>query len=147
MSLTDNPLENNVHSRKKIVLISLSILLIVLVILALVKFVFPGNKPTEKGEDKFPAIKVQILNGCGFEGLAGEYQEYIKDENISVDATGDTAKPIYDKSVIVVRKGDMEDLERLQKMTGIKRYTIARTDDSVVDFDIIIGRDFDEYMK
>lgn len=147
MSLTASSPQNNVSRWKYLKLGIIAILLIVIVILVIIKFVFPHDKATGEADDRFPAIKVQILNGCGFEGLASDYQEYLKDKNISVDATGDTEKPIYDKSLIVVRKGDMEDLERLMKMTGIKRYTIARTEYSIVDFDIIIGRDFNEYMK
>ncbi len=147
MSLTVSEPPVNVSPKRTVWYVIIAVLLLAIALVVLWKFVL--NKPLDEvlTEDKLPAIKVQILNGCGFEGLAGEYQDFIKDKNISVESTGDTAKPIYDKSLIVVRKGDLEDLSRLQKMTGIKLYTLARTEYSNVDFDIVLGRDYDQYMN
>lgn len=147
MSLTDSDTPANVTPKRTIWYVIIAILLIAIALVVIWKYVLRKPLDPIQNEDKLPAIKVQILNGCGFEGLAGEYQEYIKDKNISVDSTGDTTKPIYDKSLIVVRKGDLEDLSRLQKMTGIKLYTLARTEYSNVDFDIVLGRDYDQFMK
>ncbi|MDD2424076.1 MAG: LytR C-terminal domain-containing protein, partial [Candidatus Cloacimonetes bacterium] len=67
------------------------------------------------GEDQLPAIKVVILNGCGYDQLATDFAAALKDKNIDVISMGNTPKPIYDKSIIVIRKGDKHDLERLQK--------------------------------
>ncbi len=103
--------------------------------------------PFAYGEDQLPAIKVVVLNGCGYEQLAREYANSISELNIDVVSLGDTPKPIYDKSIIVVRKGDDHDLSRLMKMTGIKRWTSALNEYHSADFEIIIGRDFDEFMK
>lgn len=147
MSLTVSDPPENVSRKRTVWYVIIALLLVAIAIVVLLKYVIAKPLDQVLSEDKLPAIKVQILNGCGFEGLAGEYQDYIKDKNISVDSTGDTAKPIYDKSLIVVRKGDLEDLARLQKMTGIKLYTLARTEYSNVDFDIVLGRDYDQYMR
>ena len=147
MSLTANDPPTNVSPKRTIWYVIIAILLIAIAFVAIQKYVLQKPVDTVLPEDKLPAVKVQILNGCGFEGLASEYQDFIKDKNISVDSTGDTTKPIYDKSLIVVRKGDLEDLERLRKMTGIKLYTLARTEYSNVDFDIVLGRDYDQFMK
>lgn len=103
--------------------------------------------PGEYLEDQLPAIKVVVLNGCGFEQLASEYAAAIAHKNIEVVSLGDTPRPIYDKSIIVIRKGDMQDLKRLQKMTGITRWTSAMNEYHNADFDIIVGRDYEEYIK
>lgn len=102
---------------------------------------------SEYGEDKLPAIKVTISNGCGYEQLASEYAASLADKNIEVMSLGDTPKPIYDKSIIVIRKGDMQDLKRLQKMTGIMRWTSATSEYYNADFEIIVGSDYEEYMS
>ncbi len=99
------------------------------------------------GEDKLPAIKVVISNGCGYEQLASEFAESLKDENIEVVSLSDTPKPIYDKSIIVMRKGDQEDLKRLMKMTGIQRWTSAENEYYSAEFEIIVGRDYEQYIK
>jgi hypothetical protein len=98
-------------------------------------------------EDQLPAIKVAVLNGCGYEQLASEYSAYLADKNVDVVSVGDTPRPIYDKSIIVMRKGDEQDLARLQRMTGIQRWTSAMNEYHNAEFDIIIGRDYEEFMK
>ncbi|MDD4035004.1 MAG: LytR C-terminal domain-containing protein [Candidatus Cloacimonetes bacterium] len=94
-----------------------------------------------------PAIKVVILNGCGYEQLASEFAAAMSHKNIEVVSLGDTPRPIYDKSIIVMRKGDKQDLERLQKMTGIQRWTSAMNEFHSAEFDIIVGRDYETYIK
>jgi len=98
-------------------------------------------------EAGLPAIKVVVTNGCGIDRLATDYAQSINNLNIEVVALNDTRRPIYDKSVIVVRNGDMQDLKRLQEMTGIERYTIAMVENYHAEFEIIIGRDFDAFLK
>lgn len=105
------------------------------------------KKAPEYTEDQLPSIKVIVLNGCGYEQLASEFAAALAHKNIEVVSMGDTPKPIYDKSVIVMRKGDMQDLERLKKMTGIQRWTSALNEFHSADFDIIVGRDYEEFIK
>jgi len=90
---------------------------------------------------------VVVSNGCGYEQLASEFAGALKEKNIEGISLADTPKPIYDKSVIVMRKGDMEDLKRLQKMTGIERWTSAYNEYYNADFEIIVGRDYEQYIK
>jgi hypothetical protein len=129
----------------------LPIALFVIAVAAAVVFFYlkqPGSEgPLAYGEDKLPAVKVVVTNGCGYEQLASEFAETLKNKNIEVVSLGDTPKPIYDKSVIVVRKGDMQDLKRLQKMTGIQRWTSAINEYYNADFEIIVGRDYEQYTN
>ena len=94
-----------------------------------------------------PAIKVIVSNGCGYESLATDYANYISKLNVEVVKLTDTPKPIYDKSLIVVRKQDEQDLKRLQVMTGIQRFTLAVNEASEAPFIIILGRDYQQFMK
>jgi len=108
------------------------------------------NRKSEKekaAENQLPAVKIVLKNGCGIEGLATEFSAFLADKNIDIIATGNTIHPIYDKTIIVVRKDDMQDLKRLQRMTGITKYTVALSDDALAGFDIIIGKDFEQYTK
>ncbi len=147
MGLTNNLPPENVASKKW-----KWILLLVVGVIGVLAVVFYFSKskdlvPGEYGEDKLPAIKVVVTNGCGYEQLASEYAEAISGKNIEVISLGDTPKPIYDKSIIVVRKGDMQDLKRLQKMTGIQRWTSAINEYYNADFEIIVGSDYEEYIS
>jgi len=101
----------------------------------------------QDNEENLPAIRVEVSNGCGIEKLAADYSVYIKDKNIDVLRVSSTPYPIYNKSVLVLNNGDEQDLRRLQRMTGIQRYTLARNPESDVQFTIILGEDFKDYMK
>ena len=94
-----------------------------------------------------PAIKITLTNGCGYEGLAKEFSKFLEDKNVDIVTTGNSLRPIYDKTIIVVRKGDNEDLKRLQQITGISRYTMALSESAPADFEIIIGKDYEAYTK
>jgi hypothetical protein len=147
MSLTEKQPSEKMSRRSYLWWILILIVVIGAGALVYFKGWYPNGEDQIWTEDKLPAVKVVILNGCGFIGLASEYADFIKDKNIDVVSLGDTPKPIYNKSLIVVRTGDMQDLKRLQKMTGIERYTMALTKFHTAEFDIIIGQDYELYMK
>jgi len=132
------------------VYVSTAVILILLLSLAGILWYKYGSKADNGADDaehKLPAIKVIIINGCGFEGLAKEFADFLEDKNVDIVAMSNTIAPAYDKTVIVIRKGDMADLQRLQRMTGIERYTEARTESALADFEIIIGKDYETYTK
>lgn len=127
-------------------------IVLALVVLGLAAVIIYRSHSSQTGsqaytEDQLPAIKVVILNGCGYEQLASEFAAALSHQNIEVVSLGDTPRPIYDKSIIVVRKGDKQDLHRLQKMTGIERWTSALNEYHSADFDIIVGRDYESFIK
>lgn len=126
-----------------LVLIALICVLLVLLYLR----VAPNLRQSGFEERDLPAIKVVVRNGCGIQELAADYTRYIRDKNIDVLYVGDTPHPIYNKSLIVARTGDRQDLERLQRMTGIQRHTLAIDPGYEAGFEIILGRDFEEFMK
>lgn len=126
--------------------------LFVLIILGVLgyRFILPllqdkGGLPAE--EANMPAIKVIVSNGCGYEQLASLYAEYIGQMNVDVVKLSDTRRPIYDTSIIVMHHDDEEDLRRLQAMTGITLYTKAIREAPEAPFTIILGRDYQKYMK
>lgn len=131
-----------------------SLLWSVIVILSLVlawlvyfRVIIPGRDAASLNEENLPALKVVVKNGCGVENLAADYAAHIKGRNIDVIGMEDTPLPIYNKSIIEVKMDDRQDLERLQKMTGIGRFTLAVDPQAPAPFVIILGEDFEEYMK
>ncbi|HNV93295.1 MAG TPA: LytR C-terminal domain-containing protein [Candidatus Cloacimonas sp.] len=147
MNLTNNPPENNLPPRRKI---WFPIILILVATAAVVLFFGLRNKAIEPKtgyeEDQLPSIKIVVTNGCGYEHLAADFASALKDKNIEVVSLSQTPKPIYDKTIIVIRKGDMQDLERLKKMTGIQRWTSAYNEYYSADFEIIVGRDYEQFI-
>ncbi|HCX59828.1 MAG: LytR C-terminal domain-containing protein [Candidatus Cloacimonetes bacterium] len=145
--LTNRPPEKKWYTKAGIVYPVIVLVLALLVYLIFSRGGGDSNLPKAYEEDQLPAIKVQVLNGCGYEQLASEFAASLANRNIDVVSVGDTPKPIYDKSIIVIRKGDKQDLARLQRMTGIQRWTSALNEYHNAEFDIIVGRDYEEYMK
>lgn len=135
-------------SRSYKILMWVVIALVVLSIAGIVSYqIRQRNKNVENDpERKLPAIKIILTNGCGFEGVAGEFSDFLSEKNVDIVATGNTRKPIYDKTIIVVRKGDEQDLNRLIRMTGITRNTTATSEYAVAEFEIIIGKDYEQYL-
>ncbi len=135
------------RSSKLILIIVIVILFISAVGILLYKYKVLDKNGISDGEQKLPAVKIILTNGCGFEGLAKEFSEFLSEKNIDIIAIGNTRKPVYDKTIIVIRKGDNEDLRRLQRMTGISRFTMAKNETALADFEIIIGKDYEQYTK
>jgi hypothetical protein len=118
-----------------------------LVVLVYIQFLDPRMGKTGYDEHNLPAIKVVVRNGCGIESLASDYANFIRDKNIDVLYVGDMPHPIYNKSLIEAKVDDRQDLQRLQNMTGITRYTLAVDPSFEAGFIIILGRDYEEFMR
>jgi len=135
------------RSNKFVLYVFAGLLAIGIVGILLYKGKIFNEKHDIEAEHKLPAIKIVLINGCGFEGLAKEFGDFLAEKNVDIVSMSNTRKPTFDKTIIVVRKGDDEDLKRLQRMTGIQRYTEARNETALADFDIIVGKDYLLYTK
>lgn len=118
-------------------------------------FMFFNKKVSEKIEVEIieaTSLKLSILNGCGVKGAASEVNEILinKDiENMDIISCADVKsnKFIYGKSIIVVKRKDDDKLKYLIKITGISRRIYAFDENTIEDFQIILGRDYRTYFK
>lgn len=92
-------------------------------------------------------IRIKVLNGCGFNGLARKVSNSLNRDIVDVLDVGNTLHAIYNKSIIVVKTENEDDLKRLQKYTGINRFVYATNKFSDADFIIILGHDYEKYFK
>ena len=98
------------------------------------------------------SLKLSILNGCGIKGAASEVKESLINSNFNnVDIISwenvKSNKFIYGKSIIVVKRKDENKLKYLMKITGISRRIYAFDENTIEDFQIILGRDYRTYFK
>ena len=139
---------NNLTSQKG----SLSwrlIVLLVIIVLAVGGVLFlrySRHQKQEQVEARLPAIKINLKNGCGFEGAATEMSEFLASRNVDIVATGNAEKFIYDTTIIVVKKMDAQDLQRLINITGIQHWTLAENEFAPAPFEIIIGKDYEKLI-
>lgn len=130
----------------KIVIIISFIILVIIGAYVIYKMKQP-KKVEVKEEVMLRPISVLVLNGCGFNGLARSVSNSFDRDIIEVIDIGNTPHSIYNKSLIVVKKQDEDNLRRLQEYTGIKRFVYATNDHSSADFIIILGYDYEKYFK
>jgi len=109
--------------------------------------VTPGNKTPELNvpgavENQ---LKVEVLNGCGVNGLAHTFKEILQNHNYDVVAVGNAESMDYDKSIIIDRgRRPEKDIKDFCRFIGIKTDNIVRINNSDLQVDIrfIIGADY-----
>ena len=146
------PKNNLFRIDKRASLIGITVLLLISVASY---FMFFNKKVSENFEDEvieITSLKLSILNGCGVKGAASEVKDNLINRNFeNVDIISwDNVKSykfIYGKSIIVVKKNDENKLKFLMKITGISRRIYAFDENTMEDFQIILGRDYRTYFK
>lgn len=95
-------------------------------------------------------VKVKLLNGCGFPGVARDVKDYFdnSEHNVTVVSIGNVSgnRFIYRQSIIVAKHADEEKLKYLQAITGIERRIYAYDDNLFEEFHIILGNDYKQYF-
>ncbi len=125
-------------------------LVFLLITMALILFLFLNSKREKKNivRDSIPTIKLAVLNGCGYPGIAKEVKDILIDKDFDVIAWKNVERDmfIYEKSILVIKKYDKKKLAYFQEMTGIKRRIFSINENSIEDFQIILGKDFRKYF-
>ena len=144
--------KNNLSTARRTVLKGLFVALIIFLAVYVFLLFKPKEKLSEKGNFSLPIIKIAVLNGCGYPGIAKKVRDYIIDnfgENIDVLSSENVPRNmfIYRQTILVVKHKDEKKLEFLKKITGIKRRIFACDENSLEDFQIILGKDYKRYFK
>lgn len=85
------------------------------------------------------SAKVEVLNGCGISGVAGEYAEKVENYGIDVYNINNYEKSTIDKSFIEYRKEYKSIAENIKYELGIDK--MVEKDNEEADIRIIIGSD------
>ncbi len=147
-----NKSKNNLSSALKKLLISfLAIFIIVVVIIIVHKNLLSPDKD-DKPSYNFSSVKISLLNGCGKKNAATEVKDFLYDKEINnLDIISWKNVPrdmfIYEKSLIIVKKGNDEKLDFLMRLTGIKRRIYAENEQYIEEFQIILGKDYKKYFQ
>jgi len=146
------PKNNLFRIDKRASLIGITILLLICVA-SYFKFFNKNNSENIEVEIiEITSLKLSILNGCGVKGAASEVKDNLINKNFeNVDIISwvnvKSKKFIYGKSIIVVKRKDENKLKYLMKITGISRRIYAFDENTIEDFQIILGRDYRTYFK
>ena len=97
-------------------------------------------------------IKVEVLNGCGVQGLAGKTTEFLRLKQVDVVRSDDADHHNYPKTVIIQRNENIESLKRVSDSFGVlnndkSRIKIVPDETLGVDVTVILGKDYESFPK
>lgn len=139
-------------SRNKKSRLTLLIIVFLAILIFFLYLVLTDVEIEKKPEKSFTgSIKVSLLNGCGYPGIAKEVKEILlnkKEQNLDIifwkNVEGNMF--IYQKTIIVVKHKNENKLSYLKQLTGIKRRIYALDDNAIEEFQIILGNDYQKYF-
>ena len=97
-------------------------------------------------------IKVEVLNGCGVQGLAGKTTEFLRLKQVDVVRSDDADHHNYPKTVIIQRNENIESLKRVSDSFGVlmddkSRIKIVPDEALGVDVTVILGKDYESFPE
>lgn len=89
-------------------------------------------------------IQVEIRNGCGVSGLAGEMTQFLRKKGFDVVEVGDHESFDEEYSFVYDRIGDLESAKKLASAVGLPEDRVIQDikPDEYLDASIVIGKDY-----
>lgn len=89
-------------------------------------------------------IQLEVLNGCGEDGLASDMQSYLRARGFDVVATGNHHTFGLQQTVILDRIGDEHAALEVAKALGLDKNVVSSDPDTglYVDASVIVGCDY-----
>ncbi|MCK9209464.1 MAG: LytR C-terminal domain-containing protein [Ignavibacteriaceae bacterium] len=105
--------------------------------------IFP-DKESKKSTDVFNPIKVEVINGCGIEGLGDHLTDTLRLNKIDVIQSGNYYQFNVDKTLIIDRSGNMMKAKKVAGILGVPERQIIRQINKTLFLDITVlaGKDF-----
>ncbi|MFQ6606998.1 MAG: LytR C-terminal domain-containing protein [Fidelibacterota bacterium] len=104
----------------------------------------PAKLFEEYDRSPLAAVQVEVLNGCGVQGLGGRFTDFLRSYRVDVIATENADHFDYSHTQVIQRSQYLDRGYEIASLLGIDRESIV-TDvnlDLDVDVTVIIGRDY-----
>jgi len=100
--------------------------------------------PQTEVQDKEERLQVEVLNGCGVDGVADKITRYLRENNLDVVKTDNFESYNVLRTVIIDRQGNMENAVRIAETLGLGEDRVIQeiNEDYLNDATIVIGKDF-----
>lgn len=85
--------------------------------------------------------KVEVLNGCGVQGIAARIGKELGDAEIIVDSIGNYETTSVEESFIKYSREHKKHAKKVSKILGIKKIIEMEENNEMVDITVIIGKD------
>lgn len=126
----------------------LSVLLIVLVAALFTRIIYPRifNERAELQSELISnIIQLEVLNGCGVNGIANAYTGLLRSNGFDVVETGNFETFDLQETVIISRSGVMDNAYRVADALGVSQDNVIQesSPDYYLDVSVIIGHDYE----
>lgn len=88
-------------------------------------------------------VRVQVLNGCGVAGVAGEFRDYLMKYRVDIREIGNAVHR-YPQTIILDRIGNQRKAIRIAELLGVSNENvIQQINENLIDIDVtvIVGGD------
>lgn len=94
-------------------------------------------------------MQIEVVNGCGVDGVADRFTDYLRKKNFDVVYTGNYRSFNIDNSIVIDRTGDIINAEYLAEVIGIdnKQVIQQKNNNYLLDVSLIIGKDYKQLFK
>jgi len=107
--------------------------------------VAPGYPITTSLQDTPKTLQVEVLNGCGVDGVANKLTKYLREKNIDVVYFGDYESWTLSETLVIDRRDpNMKNAKIIGKLIGVKenRMFPQLSPQRQIDVSIIIGKNY-----
>jgi hypothetical protein len=91
-------------------------------------------------------IRVEVLNGCGVAGLAGQVTDFLRLKGFDVVNVGNAENFDFPETLVVDRVGDMPGAWQVARAVGIDNVIQQKDQDLLLDVTLILGRDYQQLL-
>ncbi len=94
-------------------------------------------------------MQIEVLNGCGVDGVADMFTDYLRTKNFDVVNTGNYRSYNIDNSIVIDRIGNVINAEYLAGIIGIdnKQVIQQKNKNYFLDVTLIIGKDYKQLFQ
>ncbi len=126
----------------------LSLLLCLLIVALFARIVYPRIQSERTNNDSeliSDIIQLEVLNGCGVAGAAGEITAALRDNGFDVVETGNFEHYNMKKTTIIARTFNTENAKRVADALGIdySQIIIEASENYYLDATVVIGADYE----
>ncbi|MFH1940869.1 MAG: LytR C-terminal domain-containing protein [bacterium] len=113
----------------------------------------PAGMVEEDVPEKEVVLQVEVMNGCGVQGIANTFMDFLRKKKIDVVRTGnyeeeEFGRPNFnvDRTVIIDRRGNLRNSIKIARAMDLGEDRVIQQVNSayLIDATIIIGRDFQQ---
>lgn len=130
-----------------IIILSVLILFLGYRLLLSLDIISNAGKENERVQEN-KIIQLEILNGCGVDGIADKFTDELRMKYFDVVHTGNYRSFNIDESVVISRTHDTENAKRIAEALGINETKIVMqaNKDYFLDATLIIGKDYKQLI-